>query len=281
MREYYFLFTLAFIWTIFAVIQDLKKREVANWLSFSLIAFALVFRAFFSISISNKDFFFFGLIGFAIFFTLAHVLYYTKTFAGGDAKLLMGFGIILPFTSYASIFSTSLLFFFLLFLTGAIYSMTYSFFLIHKNKKKFKREFNKKIKNEKYPLLISISLSIISTIYGFTSPLAFLPALIFLIPLIYIYTKSLDKCMIKLYPPSKLTEGDWLEKNVKVKNKTIKKSVHGLSLSEIKLLKKHGKKVLIKEGIPFTPAFLISLILMGYVFLILKLSPSELISFLL
>ena len=31
---------------IFAVVQDLKKREIANWVNFSLIIFALGFRFF-------------------------------------------------------------------------------------------------------------------------------------------------------------------------------------------------------------------------------------------
>ena len=36
-----FLIILALIWLIFAVISDLKTREVPNWLNFSLIIFAL------------------------------------------------------------------------------------------------------------------------------------------------------------------------------------------------------------------------------------------------
>ena len=281
MKEYYFLFALALIWTFFATLQDFKSREVANWLNFSLIAFALAYRAFFSIFLSNYEFFLLGLSGFAIFFVLAHALYYTKAFAGGDAKLLMGFGIILPFSSFGSLIQISLLFIFLLFLIGALYSTLYSVFLVSKNKEKFKKEFNKKLKKRKYPLLLSIFLFVLATIYGFANPLAFFPALVFLIPIIYIYTKTLDKCMIKLYSPSKLTEGDWLEKDVKLGNKIIKKSVHGLSKEEIELIKKHNKKVPIKEGIPFTPAFLITLTVMVYAFLVLQLFPYELISFLL
>jgi len=75
----------------------------------------------------------------------------------------------------------------------------------------------------------------------------------------------------KISPPSKLTEGDWIEQNVKIGKTTIKKSVHGLSLKEIKLLKKYKKSILIKEGIPFTPAFLITLMIMALFFLTSKL----------
>ena len=39
-----FLILLGLVWIIFAVVQDLRKREIANWLNFSLVIFALVFR---------------------------------------------------------------------------------------------------------------------------------------------------------------------------------------------------------------------------------------------
>jgi len=90
MTEIYFLFALAIIWTTFAAIQDIKTREVSNWLNFSLIAFALAYRAFYSISKKDPKFFILGVLGFIIFFILAHVFYYGRAFAGGDAKLLMG-----------------------------------------------------------------------------------------------------------------------------------------------------------------------------------------------
>jgi len=46
MYEVIFLIVLALVWVIFATIQDIRTREVANWLSFSLIIFALGFRFF-------------------------------------------------------------------------------------------------------------------------------------------------------------------------------------------------------------------------------------------
>ena len=64
-----------------------------------------------------------------------------------------------------------------------------------------------------------------------------------------------------------LEEGDWLEKDIKAGNKWIRRSVHGLSLEDIRLLRKYGKKPLIKEGIPFVPAFFITLIVMVFFFL--------------
>ncbi len=278
MQQYYFLFTLALIYTIFAVIQDLKSREVANWLNFSFIAFALAYRAFYAIINQNLKFFILGLAGFAIFFLLAHLFYYSKAFAGGDAKLLMGYGLILPYTSYSSLITFSLAFILLLFTVGAIYSLIYSVFIAVKNKTRFKKELTKLAKKYKLALIVLLILSLLLALTNLTTiTLTF--SLLFLILIMFIYTKAVDTCMIQLTPPTKLTEGDWLLKDIKLsRGKTIKKTVHGLSLQDIKLLKKAKKKIFIKTGIPFTPAFLLALIIMVSFFLISKVSLEQLFS---
>ena len=66
--------------------------------------------------------------------------------------------------------------------------------------------------------------------------------------------------MIKLVSPLELTEGDWLERDVVVSGKTIRKSFAGLSFEQILLLRRYGKKVLVKNGIPFAPSFLLALL---------------------
>jgi Flp pilus assembly protein protease CpaA len=275
MQEYYFLFALAFIWTLFATIQDLKTREVANWLNFSLIAFALAYRAFYASTTHNAEFFLFGLFGFIIFFALGNLFYYTKAFAGGDAKLLMGMGIILPYTNYFSLIALPLLFILVLFSVGALYSLIYSIFIVAKNKNKFLKELTIKTKNTRNWLLISGILFFVSLFIGLKQNIAFAFSIIFLIPIVYVYTKTLDKCMIILTPPNKLTEGDWLEEDTKLPNKKIiKKSVHGLSKEDIQLLKKYNVSIKIKQGIPFVPAFLITIILTALFFLISKLPLS-------
>src|SRR3972149_8020331 len=100
MLETSFLFVLALIWVVFATVQDFRTREVANWLSFSLIIFALGFRFFYSLfALGNFNFFYQGLLGLGVFFIIGNLLYYGKLFAGGDAKLLIALGTILPGTS--------------------------------------------------------------------------------------------------------------------------------------------------------------------------------------
>ena len=97
MIEVIFLWILGLIWIISASVQDLKKREIANWLSFSLIIFALGFRFFYSFFTGDFNFFYQGLIGLGIFFVLGNLFYYARIFAGGDTKLMIALGPILAF----------------------------------------------------------------------------------------------------------------------------------------------------------------------------------------
>jgi len=77
MFEFIFLFLLALVFIIFAVVQDLKSREIANWLNWSLVIFALGFRFFWSLFQGEWSFFYQGLIGFGIFFVFGNLFYYT------------------------------------------------------------------------------------------------------------------------------------------------------------------------------------------------------------
>ena len=267
MIEYYFLFVIAFIFTFFASVQDLRKREVANWINFSLIIFTLAYRAFYSIINKNFQFFLFGIIGFVIFFIFAHLLYYGKAFAGGDAKLLMGFGIILPYSDFESFIFLPLFFIFLLFLIGAVYSMSYSVIIVGRNKQRFKKEFLHYLERYKFIVSISLLLFVFSLFLLKFYPFVISLSVLLIIPVLFMYTKSLEKCMIRVYKYNELSEGDWIVNNIKLtKNIIIKKTVHGLTMKDIKLLRKYKRNILVKEGIHFVPAFLIHLIFMGIIY---------------
>ncbi len=266
MEEYYFLFLIAGIWTIAAIMQDLKKREVANWLNFSFIAVGLSYRAFYSSVFANKEFFIYGVLGFLFMFIMAYALYYGRAFAGGDAKLLMGFGIILPYKSYLDILVLGIGAILVLFLSGLIWSLLYSVYLVERNKEKFKKEFEKNWNKYRAWFFISIFvLLFLSMLIGIRNGWVF-GGFIVLFSLIWIYVKSLDGILLKEKNVKELREGDWIEEGITVKGKKIEKSVHGLSLEEIEYLRKNAKrrKILIKEGIPFTPAFLGALIVMVF-----------------
>ena len=260
MEEYYFLLAIGFLWSIFASVQDFKTREISNWLNFSLIGIGLAYRAFYSVFFSDAGFFIYGLIGFGAFFLLGNLFYYGKVFAGGDAKLLMGFGVILPYSNFKELTFSGTVFVFCLLLAGGIWSLLYSFLIVKRDAGKFKREFFIKIKEFKIGIIGIVVLSIIFPyIFRFWLFLLFI-----FIPVIFVYVKALEKCMIKLINYRDLREGDWLESDVKIKGKVIRKSVHGLSLKDIEFLQKAKKNVLIRDGIPFAIVFLIALIMVFF-----------------
>jgi len=274
MEEYYFLFVLAFIWIVFANIQDLRKTEVSNWLNFSLIAFALAYRAFYAVAFDNLQFLGFGLLGFGAFFILAHLFYYTRVFAGGDAKLLMGLGVILPFSSYSEFLLSAGEFIFLLFTLGLIYGVIYSAFLVRKSKKEFFKHFNKNFKSiMKAYLFAIVVLGVAALLLGVLSLFIFTAIGLFVIFILYGYLKAVERIMVHKVSPGKLREGDWLVGDVKIGRNIIKQSVHGLSLEEIKMLRRAKKKVVIMNGIPFVPAFLMAFLVMVFFFLVLSSWP--------
>ena len=77
-------------------------------------------------------------------------------------------------------------------------------------------------------------------------------------------SKGWNDCMIKKVDSENLVEGDWLYKDIKIKNKVIKSKWDGLSKEEIRLIKMSKKNVLIKQGIPFVPVFLISFLVLVF-----------------
>jgi len=261
MFEVLFLVVLASIFILFAVFQDLKSREIANWLNWGLIIFALGFRFFFSLFGGEWNFFLQGLIGFGIFFGLGNLFYYSKIFAGGDAKLMIALGTILPFTN-TLIFNLKIfvLFLFCFLAVGAIYGLAFMIGASIKNWRDFKKEFYEQLRKNIWFFsgLIFVSILILALSF-FNFIFIWLGILFFILPYLYIYAKSVDEsCMIRELGVSKLTEGDWLYKDVKVKGKIIKATWDGLSLEDISLLKKYKKKVLVRYGFQYAPVFLIS-----------------------
>jgi Flp pilus assembly protein protease CpaA len=268
MYSYVFLFIVAFIALVFAVVQDLRTREIANWLNFSLLSIGLAYRGFYGLINNDLNFFVYGLIGTGLFVSLAYVLYYSKAFAGGDAKLLIGLGPFIPFESFDRGLMIGLGFVFALFLLGSFYSIGYTLFLVSRQPQKYKKAFLSEIRSLPYLFIGGFVIGLVGFLLLMSSSLVYssLFLVVFLLaPLVFIHTRAIEKgCLIVLTSPYLLTEGDWLERDVRVRGKVIKKSVHGLSLEDIALLRKVHKKVWIKQGVPFSPAFLFAFIAMVF-----------------
>jgi len=264
-NENLFLVVLAFVWIIGAILQDLRRREVDNVWNFSLIGFALAYR--FGVSVFMGDYWFFinGLIGFSVFLFLGNLFYYSRMFAGGDAKLLIALGTILPFSFdwmiNLKIFGS---FIFLFLLGGSIYVFTWSLFLVAIHWNKFKKEFVRQTKIYKHTFLISFVFVFLWLIGSFFIGIEFISiGVIFLLfPILLVFSKAVEEvCMVKEIYAKDLTEGDWLYEDLYVNGKKIKKSWEGVTKKELFLIRqKYSRKLLVKYGVPFTPSFLIGML---------------------
>jgi len=266
--ENLFLIVLAFVWIIGAVLQDFRRREVDNLWNFSLIAIAIFYRL--VVSISGGEYFFVlnGVIGFAIFLILGNLFYYTRLFAGGDAKLLIALGAILPL-SYDWIVNLKIFGFFILlfFVAGSFWALFYALFLMTKNWKRFSKDFARRWLVLKGLLLLTFLFVIVWVVIVVVLgrfELILIGFILLLFPILLVFAKSIEEgCLIKRVSPKDITEGDWLYEDIKVGKKKIRASWEGLSKKDLELIQgKYKKKVMVKYGIPFTPSFLIGFIIL-------------------
>ena len=270
--ENWFLILLGLIWIIVAVLQDLRRREIDNLWNFSLIPIALAYRL--GVFIFNGNYWFVlnGLIGLAIFFILHNLFYYSRLFAGGDAKLLMTLGVILPLRyNWMLNFKIFGVFILLFLLGGSVYSLIWAFCLMIMNWKNFKKEFLKQWKIYQKMFLFALVFVVLWVVFAFIinqTIFILIGLIVLLFPILFVFSKSIEESsMVKRINPDKVTEGDWLYEDVLVGGKKIKSNWEGVSAKELEIIqKKCKKKILIKYGIPFTPSFLFGFV--GLLFLI-------------
>jgi len=258
-----FLFWLFLIGIIIASLQDLERREVDNWLNLFLMVSGFVFI--FYKAIFEKDVSLIFQAGFAlvVMFGFMNLFYYGRVFAGGDAKLLVAMTVFFIGVDFnITLINIGVFLLFLMF-SGSIYGLVYSVVLYLRDFDKVNKEIRKGVSH--WHLWV-LGFGIVLMLLGFLDfILLIFGILVFLLPVLYVFAKGLESVsMIREVSGKDLREGDWLVDDVKVKGKTINADWDGLSLDDIKLLKSK-KKVKIKDGLPFVPAFLIAFL--GYVFL--------------
>jgi len=264
----------AFISLVIASITDIKTREVPDWLNYGLIIFGLGSRLIYSIALSDINFFLYGLAGFFVFFIIANIMFYSAQWGGGDSKLLMGLGAVIGLNFNFNEMPFLLIFWINIILIGAIYGLFWSFAVAFRNRKRFLKDFKirakKLAKIRRFLLIICLAVLLSAFFIDAASTRVLLVVLVFsLLSIFYIsiFVKSVEKvCMLKLVEPEKLTEGDWIARDVIVKKKRIcgpkDLGIEKKQIRQLIELKRKGmvKKILIKEGIPFVPSFLAAFI---------------------
>ncbi len=270
---------LGLIGLIIAVYSDFKTTEIPDWLSYSLIITAISLRAFNSLAYNNLLYIKIAVINLIIFFIIGNIMFYSKQWGGGDVKLLMALSVIfatypeflLKFFSPILDINFPLIIFINTLMVGCIYSMILTIYKSIKNRKEFLKQFKtylvKTSSLRKIVLILSILLIILSIIITniYLKIIIFFSSLSILFLLYsWIYLKSVEKsCMYKVMKLNELREGDWITKDIyKNKNLILKIPRYGITKQGINLLKKYKiNEVEIKQGIIFTPSFLIATIL--------------------
>jgi Flp pilus assembly protein protease CpaA len=241
-----------------ALISDVKTREIPDWLNYGFLFAAIGIKIIFSIEL-GWPLLIGASLGFLAAFIISAFFYYSHQWGGGDAKLLWGIGVVIGITYPFDNSSFTLLWFLisLLFL-GSIWGLLWMAGLAFVHKKKFIKEFKQTLKNNRTSQItiwiISGLFLILSFFYTILWPLFLISLGLFYL---FVFVTSTEKsCFIKEIPVKKLTEGDWLAKDVKINGKLIRKT---LEKEDINKIKKHKlKSVLVKEGVPFVPGFFLA-----------------------
>jgi len=333
---------LALIALAIASYTDFKKREVANWISFSLIITAIIIRTIISVMVNqgvlsiflslgmlavflagfffllknerpwleyvvavifiaiwffsrtfhlnylNPVFLFFG-----VFIIIANVIYYTKMSGGADGKILLALSVVFSTTPvfliqnynlYIPLFSgwvlssSPFLFDFIVnsLFVGFVFGLVFSTIMALRNKKLFLESFKKLNRKMFLMKLIFIFFGFLFLVLALSDSVFFILGIaLLIIPYLIVFVSAVQQSsMTKMKSWKELTEGDWIVNEVKIGGKVLKKTADGLTKKDILLIKKSGKKILVLDGMPYVPVFLISiiisLILWNLMFLLLE-----------
>ena len=284
------LISIGLLGLIAATITDLKTREVPDALNYSMIALGLALWTAKSIIEWDMSYIINSVISFGVLFLLATFMFYTGQWGGGDSKLLMALGALFPTYPIIlySFFNPKLgfpfmdkelpfLFIFIinLIIIGAIYGLLWSIVKGLRNRKEFMKKlrifFEKKtIKTIRAIILLITTITSVTMLFLHTEKVFLIGLFVLLLCstfYIWIFVKIVEEIsMYKKVNPKELTEGDWIAEDIIINKKTIASPKDlGVSKKQIAILiklKEQGKinKILIKNGIPFVPSFLIAFI---------------------
>lgn len=257
---------LAFVCFCIASYNDFKTKEVPDYLTGFFIISALLIRALWALNTWDYWKILWACAFAPIALGVSYLFYKLKFWGGGDVKLMVGAAIALSGFENGLFFDKFVLNFLLV---APAYGIIATIILAFKNWKGVSKGV-KKQKKTVIAIFCSWFLFLV-LFYAFTefkSLIMFfiLGNLLFFLSFLYVLCKNVELfCFYKKVNPEKLVEGDWLEEDVKIDGKIICKKGKILSEDDVnKLLKykSNGKinKVLIKEGIPFIPSFLVNYI---------------------
>lgn len=262
--ENLFLLIVFVILVFIAMLQDLKRKEVDDWLNFVIYFFGFSFIIFYSIIYLEFSYLVnFILISIFLFF-IANFFYYGRIFGGGDCKLLIALSAFFVVSSFFDSIINVGIFILLLLLSGSVYGLFYIFYFYIRDFNSINLEISKDFRVEFfYVIILLFFLSLLSYfLYSYFWILYF--SFLFFIAIILIISTKIERVsMVKTISGKELRLGDWLFEDIVVGKTKIKSDFKGLNEKDLVKLRKL-RKVKIKDGIAFVPAFFLALIL--YIF---------------
>ena len=259
---------LGLVFLLPAAFIDFRTREVPDMLSYGLLFCAIVVGVGSALSLWSFAPFLRMVFGSSAGAALGLLMFFTGQWGGADAKLLIGVGAVLGLG-----FGTldTLLFMLLLFVGGAAWGILYALVLGFGHRKIVIATFKKQLHEpriRRWRIFVVAGgfafLLLIVFARGHRFALAIVGVCSYLLFYLWLLVKSIEESvLIKQYPLGKLTEGDWIWKDVVIRGKVLcGPKDHGISEEQIATLRrlKIGK-VWVKEGIPFVPSFLLAFLL--------------------
>ncbi|MDI6736993.1 MAG: A24 family peptidase [Nanoarchaeota archaeon] len=258
---------LALLVLLIATYTDFKTGEIPDWLSYGFMISALGIRLMHSIIYSDWLYTLYGIMGFAAMYAFSILIYYSRQWGGGDAKIAMGLGAAFATPPFAYFGSAPYLLALSanIFIAGGVYGLLWSFYVFAKRFKASMSAVKQEITERMGIYIFGIALAVIALgaavlSSGITSVMLFYAAIvIFAYFALFMFIKGAEKAgMYEKVPVSRLTEGDWAAESIKIRGKAICSAKDpGLTLEQIKALKKAKvKSLLVKRGIKFLIAIL-------------------------
>lgn len=255
---------ITLFYLIVGSIEDLKKREVYDFLNYSYLGIMLTL---FFLNLYFKQINFVNpliTIGILNLFSLS--MLFLKQWGGGDTKLFFGLSIaisLLKIDWFKFIFD--------LFIYGGIYGILILIYYYLKNRKNINKIIKKKLKEKR----IYVIIYLLSIFPSFVIPniyfRSYITIWIVFFPLIFILIigKSVEKFLfVSNKKIENIVEGDWVLGKIKTSKETIYDSQksNGITLNQIKKIKKLiekneiPNKIKVKDGIAYFPAILFAFI---------------------
>ncbi|MBI4144702.1 prepilin peptidase [Candidatus Woesearchaeota archaeon] len=257
---------------VIGTITDFKTREVPDWLNYAGIAAGVGIHLVAAVVAWDWHPLLDLAFGLGVFVPLGFLMYYGGQWGGGDAKAMMAIGSLLGLQGRLDHVGVAFLINTLF--MGALYGIVSVGIIALRNKKEFVPAFTKLAKARTF-IIARIAAIVLLLAFGALSffvddalaRIAFLILAVFFPFIVYafLFTKATESCMLRWVTPDKLTEGDWINKDVIVAGKRITGPKDlGITNEQIAKLqeyaKKHALKVQVKDGIPFVPSFLLAFI---------------------